>query len=86
MKKQKVIRTYPNGWSHTTGLLQAAMDEGYCVIMCNKITFKDKNNNLIKIFNTKAEAAQELGLDSGSITKVCKGQRKTCGGFIWKEI
>ena len=43
-------------------------------------------NNLIKIFNTKAEAAQELGLDSGSITKVCKGQRKTCGGFIWKEI
>ena len=41
MKKQKVIRTYPNGWSHTTGLLQAAMDEGYCVVMCNKITFKD---------------------------------------------
>ena len=41
MRKQKVIRTYPKGWSHTTGLLQAAMDEGYCVVMCNKITFKD---------------------------------------------
>ena len=44
MKKQKVIRTYPKGWSHTTGLLQAAMDEGYCVVMCNKIIFKDKDN------------------------------------------
>ena len=51
-----------------------------------KIYQYDKNNNLIKIFSTKAEAAQELGLDSGSITKVCKGQRKTCGGFIWKEM
>ena len=40
-EKQKVIRTYPKGWSHTTDLLQAAMDEGYCVVMCNKITFKD---------------------------------------------
>ena len=40
MRKQKVIRTYPKGWS-TTDLLQAAMDEGYCVVMCNKITFKD---------------------------------------------
>ena len=41
MRKQKVIRTYPKGWSYTTDLLQAAMDEGYCVVMCNKITFKD---------------------------------------------
>ena len=46
MKKQKVIRTYPKGWSHTTGLLQAAMDEGYCVVMCNKITFKDNTEVL----------------------------------------
>ena len=41
MKKQKVVRTYPKGWSHTTDLLQAAMDEGYYVVMCNKIIFKD---------------------------------------------
>lgn len=42
-------------------------------------------DNLIQIFNTKAKAAKLLNLDSGSITKVCKGERKTCGGFIWKE-
>lgn len=46
----------------------------------------DLQGNLIKIYNTKAEAANELHIDSGSITKVCKGQRKTCGGYVWKEI
>jgi hypothetical protein len=45
----------------------------------------DKAGNLIAIFKTKAEAANRYGLDSGSIAKVCKGQRKTCGGYIWKE-
>lgn len=45
----------------------------------------DKDNNLIAIYKTKAEAARALNLDSGSITKVCKGQRKTCGGFKWEE-
>ena len=55
MKKQKVIRTYSNGWSHTTGLLQAAMDEGYCVIMCNKITFKDNTEVLEYIVEKEEE-------------------------------
>ena len=45
----------------------------------------DKQGNLIKTFNSKAEAAKSLNLDSGSITKVCQGKRKTCGGFIWRE-
>ena len=41
MKKQKVVRTYPNNWTHTIDHLQNAMNQGYCVVMCNKITFKD---------------------------------------------
>ena len=55
MKKQKVIRTYPNGWNHTTGLLQAAMDEGYYVVMCNKITFKDNTEVLEYIVEKEEE-------------------------------
>lgn len=54
MKKQKVIRTYPNEWNHTTGLLQAAMDEGYCVVMCNKIIFKD-NTEVLEYIVEKEE-------------------------------
>ena len=54
MKKQKVVRTYPNGWTHTTGHLQKAMDEGYCVVMCNKITFKD-NTEVLEYIVEKEE-------------------------------
>lgn len=55
MKKQKVIRTYPKGWNYTTGLLQEAMDEGYCVVMCNKITFKDNTEVLEYIVEKEEE-------------------------------
>ena len=46
MKKQKVVRTYPNGWNYTTDNLQKVMDEGYYVVMCNKIILKDKQEIL----------------------------------------
>ena len=54
MKKQKIIRTYHKGWPYTTGLLQEAMDEGYCVVMCNKITFKD-NTEVLEYIVEKEE-------------------------------
>ena len=53
-EKQKVIRTYPNGWTHTREYLQEAMDEGYCVVMCNKITFKD-NTEVLEYIVEKEE-------------------------------
>ena len=54
MKKQKVVRTYPNNWTHTTEHLQNAMDQGYCVVMCNKITFKD-NTEVLEYIVEKEE-------------------------------
>lgn len=50
-----------------------------------KIYQYDLEGNLINIYNTKAEASKALHCDSGSITKVCRGERKTCAGYIWKE-
>lgn len=55
MKKQKVVRTYPNGWNHTTDHLQKVMDEGYCVVMCNKIILKDKQEILEYIVEKEEE-------------------------------
>ena len=55
------------------------------VITKKQVYQYDKQGNLIQTFKTKAEAAKSLNLDSGSITKVCQGKRKTCGGFIWRE-
>ena len=42
------------------------------------------NNSEFTIWNSIIEAANTLGIDRGSITKVCKNQRKTCGGFKWR--
>ena len=54
MKKQKVVRTYPNGWAYTTCRLQQAMDKGYYVVMCNKMTLKD-NTEVLEYIVEKEE-------------------------------
>lgn len=40
----------------------------------------------IKEFASTRLAAKELGLDSSTISKVCRGQNKTHGGFIFKYL
>lgn len=45
----------------------------------------DKNNgNILQKFKSATEAGRVLNIDASSITKVCKGKLKTCGGFIWR--
>lgn len=51
-----------------------------------KIGQFDKNNNLIKIYNSAVEASRETGISNTSIGKVCNGKAKTAGKFIWKFI
>lgn len=43
---QKVIRTYPNTYTHPTENLAKALSEGYKVVMCNKIYLKGGNDGL----------------------------------------
>ena len=49
------------------------------VIQINKDT-----KEIIKIYNSIKEASKELKIDSSSISKCCKGKRKTAGNYIWK--
>ena len=35
---------------------------------------------------TITEAQNTLKLQAPNIIKVCKGERKTCGGFKWKYV
>lgn len=37
-------------------------------------------------FNSVAEASNYSGCNKTSIAKVCREERKTCGGFIWKYL
>lgn len=44
------------------------------------------NGNLIKIFPSIAEAERELGILKSNICSVCRGNRKTTGGFKWEYV
>ena len=44
----------------------------------------DKNNQVIKIFNSSIEASKQIGLSPSAISKVLIGQNQTAGGFKWK--
>ena len=44
------------------------------------------NGEFIKEFPSARIAAKELNLDSSTISKVCRGQNKTHGGFIFKYL
>ena len=41
---------------------------------------------LDKYFPSTNEAAHQLGIDQGSISKCCRGNRKTCGGYHWRYV
>ena len=43
-----------------------------------------KEGQLIKVFNSAADASRELGIPTTNISKCCKGLRKSAGNFIWK--
>ena len=50
-----------------------------------KIYQYDLQGNLLNSFSTKAEAGRATHCNAADIGRVCKGQRQTCGGYIWKE-
>lgn len=42
------------------------------------------DGTFVKRWPSVADAARELGLSKGNISKCCKGKYKSTGGFIWK--
>ena len=41
---------------------------------------------LEKIFESTCEASRELGISQSSISLVCRGKRKTAGGYHWEYV
>ena len=39
-----------------------------------------------KIYQSGMEVKRELGIDNGSISKVCNGKKKTAGGYHWEFV
>lgn len=46
----------------------------------------DKQGNFIQEWNSQAEAARQLNIKQGDISKCVNGKRDSCGGFIWKKV
>lgn len=44
----------------------------------------DTDKNLLDIFNSVAEASRISGLSKTSISRVCRGERKQTGGYLWR--
>lgn len=53
-------------------------------VLCKPIEQYSKDGLFIKKWDSAASVMRELGIDKGSIGKVCMGKVKTAGGFIWK--
>jgi GIY-YIG catalytic domain/NUMOD1 domain len=44
----------------------------------------DLEGNFIDVYSSVAEASYKTGVNTASIAKVCRGERKTAGGYIWQ--
>jgi pyruvoyl-dependent arginine decarboxylase (PvlArgDC) len=50
-----------------------------------KVVMKNINTGeIINTFNGVKEASRFTKVNSGSISAVCKGRKKTAGGYIWE--
>lgn len=54
--------------------------------MAKPIAQYDLNNNLLNTYESAKWVKRNFGYDDRSISKVCKGERKTAYGFIWRYI
>lgn len=45
-----------------------------------------KEGEILRSWMSARQAALELGIQAGHISKVCKNQRKTAGGFAWQYL
>lgn len=60
---------------------------GSCVLkMSKRVNQYDKNNNFVKTWKSISEAGRDLKIDISSITKCCRGKKKSIGGYKWRYL
>jgi len=69
------LRVVPCSWNNKFGGNHGAS---------KKVSQYDLHNNLIQEFDSLIDAGNHINKNPSGITQVCKGRKKTCGGFIWK--
>lgn len=51
-----------------------------------KVKCINQKTKEVKIFDSITQASKILGLSQGNIVEVCKGKRKSCGGYTWEYV
>ena len=52
-----------------------------------RVAMIDPNTNkILKVYDSASEAARHNCLNHSKISRVCRGKRKTTGGFMWKYV
>lgn len=75
-------------WMTPSENIKHACDTGLLKSQARQVRQLDKKGNLIKTFDSIAQASKETGIDDGTICKVAKGtcKNKTAGGYVWKYV
>ncbi len=66
------------------GLIGKTGRQGASHSQARKVNQYSLDGMILKTYSYTKEAAIENKLDPATITKCCRGKRKTTGGFIWK--
>lgn len=77
--KQAYIQKYGDYGFASESVRQKAMNK-----IKRKIIQKDKDKNFIKEWESATDAGRILGINSRNIASVCRGKRKSAGGFLWE--
>lgn len=58
--------------------------EEVLAVIRKRVEQYDCDGNLVAVYKSMKEACEKTGVDKSLLTKVCKGKRKTAGGYQWK--
>lgn len=72
-------------WVDHKGNMKNAFDNGGCKKIKKPVLMIDpKTNQVIKEFESAMEAGRQMNIDNSNISRACRGDYKTSGGYMWK--
>lgn len=63
-----------------------ARETGIMKVYRKRVSQYSKEGELIATFESIREASQTTGISDKHISSVCRGLRKTTGGYVWKHV
>ncbi|MBR3242665.1 MAG: hypothetical protein IKF90_08220 [Parasporobacterium sp.] len=70
-------------WKYIDGSVQGTVDP-YRNMREKEVYQCDKSGNIVNVYKSMADAENKSGIKRNNIYRVCRGERKTAGGYIWR--